>query len=206
MKKLVFAAAAAIIAVALTGCSSDNSVNSAESSSQAGSTTSQVQASSEAESTPAESVAVPATAEESAQGTIDQPAAETSDLSDIYDKIMAQQPAPDDIIMFPESDPFYINGLYPGLTDLNITELALYAPPVTGNACEILLVKAADSDNADKAEKIMQNRVDEAANDTLYPEVADVWKRNARVERSGDMLCMIVLPDSAVIPDDVFSL
>ncbi|MDY4587287.1 MAG: DUF4358 domain-containing protein [Oscillospiraceae bacterium] len=196
MKKTIFAIIAALTAVTLAGCGSSNesSVSGGVSSTEAVTSSSKTTtATSAAETEPQEEV------------TQEQTAQEIS-LSGIYDKIITQQPEPENTVMFPESSEELINEFYPGLIQLDIKQMALYMPPVTGNACEILLLETVDSGSADKAQKIMSDRVDKAASDTFYADVADVWARNAQVQRSGNRLCMIVLPDGAVIPDDVFSL
>lgn len=194
MKKITaLAAMAALIATALTGCASTNesSVSTPDTSV------------STAESTPADSTSQD-DSQTSAADTKESEAA--GDLQSVYDKIMAQQPAENDIIMFPESSEDLINGYYPGLSDIEFKDFLLFMPPVTGNACEILLVEAADSAGADKTEQIMQARVDQAASDTVYPDVAEVWAKNAKVERDGNRVCMIVLPNDCVVPDNVFAL
>lgn len=221
MKKYIFAALVTAAALTITGCSSGKESSADESSSTVSESTASAadsgSAASTAEDSAAESGSAASTAEDSAaeSGSATSTAEDSApadgeqaagDLEEVYNKIMAVQTTPDDIIMFPETNEDYVNGLYPGLLDLDIKNMVFYVPPVTGNACEILLLEAADSNSADKAEKIMQDRVDSAASDTIYPDVAEVWARNAKVERSGNKLCMIVLPDSAVVPDDVFAL
>lgn len=203
MKKNAIAALAAIMALSATACS--NNSGSANSASTANTSTmaTNVPATSESEQSATDQntsapESVP-TQEASAPGS-------DVDLQAVYDKIMAAQENPGDIIMFPESSDHIINSFYSGLTDLDIKQMVLYMPPVTGNACEILLVEASDSENADKAEAIMKARVKVGADDTTYPEVAEVWQTHAMVERSGDLLCMIALPMSCNVPDDVFAL
>lgn len=204
MKKYAIAALAAIMALSATACSNNNA-SSADSTVSTSSTSSAAPDTSSASGT-----AQAATAEGAA--TAETPAQDESgtesgaDLQAIYDKIIAAQDNSDDIIMFPESSDDIINGFYPGLTELNLTQKLLYMPPVTGNACEILLIEAADSENADKAEEIMKARVKMGADDTTYPDVAEVWQAHAMVQRSGNLLCMIALPMSCNVPDDVFAL
>lgn len=187
MKKYTAAIILAALIASMTACS--NAANS--------STVSQESAASTAQS--AATAETPAASNEAA-------AADGADLQEVYDKIIAAQTSADDIIMFPDSTPEIIKGFYPGLDELDLKQMYLYMPPVTGNACEILLLEAADSQTADKAQAICSERVKRAAEDTTYPEVSDVWQRNAKVERSGNLICMIVLPDGCTIPDDVFSL
>lgn len=203
MKKYMIAAMAALMALSATGCAGSNTSTSSGSP---------------ADSSSAADVSTPAAADDSAPATAEDSApaassAETSsdaestaDLQAVYDKIMALQDDSDDIIMFPETATEYLDGLYSGMSALDLKQILFYLPPVTGNACEILLIEAADSDNADKAEKIMKERVESAASDTVYPDVAEVWANHASVQRSGNLLCMIVLPMSCNVPDDVFAL
>lgn len=196
MKKYAIAALVAIIALSSTACSGNT--NSAGAAGTAGS--------SEASGSEVTTAETPATADASDSGTAGSTAESGVDLQAIYDKIIAAQDNPDDMIMFPETSEDYFNGIYSGLLELDLKQTLFYLPPVTGNACEILLVEAADSENADKAEAIMKARVKTGADDTTYPEVAEVWQTHAMVERSGNLLCMIALPMSCTVPDDVFAL
>ena len=108
-------------------------------------------------------------------------------------------------IFFPEEGADAIESLYPGLTALDPTRLQLYLPPVTGYACEILLVEVAEGD-VDAAEAILQDRIDSGAGDTGYPENAVLWQNNAQVQVQGNCLCLIALPDGYTIPENVFAL
>lgn len=201
MKKYTAAIILAALIASMTACS--NAANSSTISQE--STSSAAQAESSAEESAASTAQSAATAETPAASN-EAAAADGVDLQAVYDKIIAAQTSADDIIMFPDSTPEIIKGFYPGLDELDLKQMYLYMPPVTGNACEILLLEAADSQTADKAQAICSERVKRAAEDTTYPEVSDVWQRNAKVERSGNLICMIVLPDGCTIPDDVFSL
>lgn len=197
MKKYAIAALAALMMTSAAACSA-NTVSSSGSSSSAAEPDSGSSAAT-AEASTAE------TPDDNQSGSESAPES-GADLQAVYDKIIAAQDNPDDIIMFPETSEDYFNGFYSGLLDLDIKQKLLYMPPVTGNACEILLVEAADSENADKAEAIMKARVKIGADDITYPEVAEVWQTHAMVERSGNLLCMIALPMSCNVPDDVFAL
>lgn len=111
----------------------------------------------------------------------------------------------EELIFFPEEGADAIESLYPGLTALDPTRLQLYLPPVTGYACEILLVEVAEGD-VDAAKAILQDRIDSGAGDTGYPENAVLWQNNAQVQVQGNCLCMIALPDGYTIPENVFAL
>ena len=111
----------------------------------------------------------------------------------------------EELIFFPEEGADAIESLYPGLSALNPSRVQLYLPPVTGYACEILLVEVAEGD-VDAAKAILQDRIDSGANDTGYPENAVLWQNNAQVQVQGNCLCMIALPDGYTIPENVFAL
>ncbi|MGN1341315.1 MAG: DUF4358 domain-containing protein [Oscillospiraceae bacterium] len=177
MKKRIFAAVAVISSIMLSGCG--------------GNTVSEQPTSSAAAESPAETKAD--TAETSA------------DLQAIYDKIIASQTG-DELVMLPESAPEIMDSYYAGLSDLELKQQLLYMAPVTGFACEVMLVEAKDSENADKAEEIFRGRIELGSSEDFYPETAAAWQTNAQVQRSGNLVCMIALPEGHDIPDDVFAL
>lgn len=123
----------------------------------------------------------------------------------VYQGILDAQENTDELIFFPEEGADAIESLYPGLTALDPTRLQLYLPPVTGYACEILLVEVAEGD-VDAAKAILQDRIDSGAGDTGYPENAVLWQNNAQVQVQGNCLCMIALPDGYTIPENVLAL
>ena len=51
---------------------------------------------------------------------------------------------------------------------------------------------------------IFQARIDMGADNTNYPESAAGWQLYAQVQKSGNFVCMIVLPEGYVIPENVF--
>lgn len=111
----------------------------------------------------------------------------------------------EELIFFPEEGADAIESLYPGLSALNPSRVQLYLPPVTGYACEILLVEVTEGD-VDAAKAILQDRIDSGAGDTGYPENAVLWQNNAQVQVQGNCLCLIALPDGYTIPENVFAL
>ena len=123
----------------------------------------------------------------------------------VYQGILDAQENTDELIFFPEEGADAIESLYPGLTALDPTRLQLYLPPVTGYACEILLVEVAEGD-VDAAKAILQDRLDSGAGDTGYPENAVHWQNHAQVQVQGNRLCLIALPDGYTIPENVLAL
>ena len=53
---------------------------------------------------------------------------------------------------------------------------------------------------------IFQKRIDMGADNTNYPESAAGWAKYAKVHKSGNFVCMIVLPEGYVIPENVFEM
>ncbi|MBQ9974835.1 MAG: DUF4358 domain-containing protein [Oscillospiraceae bacterium] len=129
------------------------------------------------------------------------------DLDAVYQAIMDSQPKDaEPPVLFPERDPALIEAMYPGLSQLAVPKMAFYVAPVTGFACEIMLVEAADTQMAQDVADIFRARVSAGSADTNYPETAALWQQNARVQSEGPYVAMVVLPDGCTIPDDIFAL
>ena len=106
----------------------------------------------------------------------------------------------DEYPMFPVEDTAELESLYPGLTAVATKQLVVYLPPVAGNACELVMVEAASPADAETVRSILQNRVDSAANDTVYPDNAEGWKNGAVVTVNGNYVVMAVLPSGVEMP------
>lgn len=190
MKKRTFALLAALCLVTnLTACN-DNS-SSAE--------TNEARQTVEAAATDTAPTGEAKTAEDAAQ---------EYDLEALYQAILASQPEEKqgDIVMFPEGDPALIAMMYEGLGDVAIKEQVFYVAPITGFACEVMLIKAADEAAAQSAYDIFNARIAKGADDTFYPDTAALWATNAKAQREGLYVCMVALPEGCTIPEDVFSL
>lgn len=126
-------------------------------------------------------------------------------LEDVYQDILAAQgEMQSELVLFPESDPAFFDSFYPGLNDVELTQQVYYIAPVAGAACEVLLVEVADQSDTQAVKDICQARIDAAAADTVYPDVAVIWARNAKVQSSGRYVAMIALPNGFTIPENVF--
>jgi hypothetical protein len=55
-----------------------------------------------------------------------------------------------------------------------------------------------------KVVDIFEARIEMGASNTTYPESAAGWQNYAQVHKSGNFVCMIVLPSGYTIPDNVF--
>ncbi len=132
------------------------------------------------------------------------PAAGTP-LSQFYDRILAAQPQEAEaLIFFEESDPGMIESFYPGLADVELSQQAYYVPPVITAPCEIMMVEVANGDDVQTVVDIFKARIQRGADNTAYPESAAGWQKNAQVQQIGNFVCMIVLPDTHIIPENVF--
>ena len=128
-------------------------------------------------------------------------------LEDVYQKLLdAQGEKQGELVLFSESDPGYFDSFYPGLTGIELAQQVYYIAPVAGAACEVLMVETAQAKDVSTVKEIFQARIDRAAADTVYPDVAQMWASNARVQSAGNYVAMIALPDGCVLPENVFRL
>ena len=97
----------------------------------------------------------------------------------------------EDIVLMPEEDTDSIEAQYPGLTAVETKQLVVYWPPV---------VEVTNGADAETVRGILQQRVDNAANDTAYPENAPAWKNNSAVTVNGNYVVMGVLPEGVTLP------
>ena len=127
-------------------------------------------------------------------------------VNSFYEAVLAAQPeGAEDLIFFEESNPDLINSFYPGLESIELNQQAFYMPPIATHPCEIVLVEVTDAENVQAVVDIFQARIDLGSDETDYPESAAGWKLYAQVQRSGNFVCMIVLPEGHVIPENVFA-
>ena len=128
-------------------------------------------------------------------------------VSLFYDAILAAQPEDaEDLIFFEESDPGLISSFYPGLEGIELNQQVFYMPPIATHPCEIVLVEAKNSEDAQVVAEIFQARIDMGSDNGNYPESAAGWQLYAQVQCSGNFVCMIVLPEGYNIPENVFEL
>lgn len=106
----------------------------------------------------------------------------------------------EDIVLMPEEDTDSIEAQYPGLTAVETKQLVVYWPPVVGFGCELVMVEVTNGADAETVRGILQQRVDDAANDTAYPENAPAWKNNSAVTVNGNYVVMGVLPEGVTLP------
>ena len=129
-----------------------------------------------------------------------------TDLNNFYQAILDAQPEDaEELIFFEEFNSDLIASFYPGLENIELNQQAFYMPPIVTHPCEIVLVEVKNSEDVQKVVEIFQARINLGASDTSYLESAAGWQKYARVQQSGNFVCMIVLPEGYVIPENVFA-
>ena len=136
---------------------------------------------------------------------IESTAVEPLEMEEVYQNILTSINAGDDFIMFPESNPNIIEELYEGLSGIELNQSVFYIHPITGFACEIMLVEVANEDDLQAVIDIFEGRIALGTNETFYAETAALWKTNAQVQNFGNYVCMIALPNGYEIPENVFA-
>ena len=126
-------------------------------------------------------------------------------LNTFYQAIMDAQPEDAAaLILFEESNPELIASFYPGLDGIELSQQVFYMPPIVTHPCEIVLVEVKNDSDVQTVADIFQARIDMGADNINYPESAAGWQLYAQVQTSGNFVCMIVLPEGYVIPENVF--
>ena len=134
----------------------------------------------------------------------DAPAPGTA-LNTFYQAIMDMQPEnAEELILFEEFNPDLIASFYPGLERIALSQQVFYMPPIATHPCEIVMVEVENDADVQTVVDIFQARIDMGADNTNYPESAAGWQLYAQVQQSGNFVCMIVLPEGYVIPENVF--
>ena len=129
-----------------------------------------------------------------------------TDLSIFYQAILDAQPADaEELILFEEFNPDLIASFYPGLETIELSQQAFYMPPIVTHPCEIVLVEVKNSEAVQKVVDIFRARIEAGAANTSYPESAAGWQQYAQVQQSGNFVCMIVLPEGYLSPENVFA-
>ena len=129
-------------------------------------------------------------------------------MEEVYQSVIALQESTgkEALIMFPESNEEYLEMFYPGFSSIPRTQTVAYMAPVTGFATEIILVEVTNKDDVKAMKEIFEARIERGASDTTYPETAIHWANNGQVHTYGNYVCMIVLPEGYIIPENVFEL
>ncbi|MCI9649586.1 DUF4358 domain-containing protein [Oscillibacter sp.] len=99
---------------------------------------------------------------------------------------------------------------YPGLSELETEQLIARTPLMSGVVNEVVLVKCASSEDADKAQEILQGRIDYQVGDETnpggawYPESIEQWKKTT-VQRQGNCVALLAVADTQSQLEDIFN-
>ena len=104
-------------------------------------------------------------------------------------------------VLFPESDPGYLENFYPGIGNVAFEQIYVAMAPVTNAPMEIALVEVKEASDVEVIRDIFQQRIDDRANDSAYPEESAVWKNNGIVTTRGNYVFMAVMTDDYGIPE-----
>ncbi len=130
----------------------------------------------------------------------------TFNLEEVYQSVMALQADTglEELVMLPESNAEYLDMFYPGFAAIERLQTVAYMAPVTGFATEIVLVELTSKEDVSAMKKIFEARIETGSDDSTYPETAIHWANRAQVHTYGNYVCMIVLPEGYIIPENVF--
>lgn len=128
------------------------------------------------------------------------------DLQQVYQTILDAQKETEqeELVLLEETSDDLIENYYVGLKGIELKQRVLYMAPITGFACEVMLVEVADSKDVQAVEDIFNARINLGGSDEFYAETSALWKANAKVQTLGNYVAMVVFPDGYVIPDNVF--
>ncbi len=130
------------------------------------------------------------------------------DLDEAYNAIWAMQPEGTEQpkLTAHEKNSELVKRLYPDMERFDYEQYVLYAPDEIGYPCEIILVEATYKVDADHAQEVFVNRIENAAKAAAGTDNENAWVNRAEVQRDGFYVAMIVLPDGYEIPRNVFEL
>ena len=102
-----------------------------------------------------------------------------------------------------------LENYYPGLGDLTVKQLVAKAPMMSAVVNEMVFLQCEDEDEAIKAEKILQDRIDYQVGDDTnpggawYPASIESWKQ-AKVIRHGTYVALVASAENQQAIEDAF--
>ena len=142
----------------------------------------------------------------SAAGGAETQAAADLNLEEVYQAIVDLQKDSEEgeIMLIPETDDALIEEYYAGLSNFELKQKVIAFSPVTGGPMEVALVEAANASDVEGIKKCFEERIERGGG--CGAESQNTWENRSGVQVSGNYVCMIVLPEGFIIPDDVFAL
>ena len=99
---------------------------------------------------------------------------------------------------------------YPGLSELGPQQLIARTPMMSAVVNEVVLVKCESQEDADKAQEILQGRIDYQVGDDTnpggawYPESIEEWEKTT-VQRQGRYLALLAVTDTQSRLEEIFN-
>lgn len=99
---------------------------------------------------------------------------------------------------------------YPGLAELETRQLIARAPMMSSAVNEVVMVECGSQEDADKAQEILQGRIDYQVGDDTnpggawYPESIEAWKESS-VQRQGNYLALLAVADTQDQLEEIFN-
>lgn len=99
---------------------------------------------------------------------------------------------------------------YPGLSELEPKQLIARTPMMSAAVNEVVLVECRTGEDADKAQEILQGRIDYQVGDDTnpggawYPESIEQWEKTT-VQRQGNYLALLAVTDTQSQLEDIFN-
>lgn len=124
------------------------------------------------------------------------------DVNELYQAILAEQPEDmEPLDMTDESDnKKLIKKNYPNFYNCDYEQILYYAPQAQDDDCEIMIVQTTTEREADYIEEEFLERIEKGASADTDPENIDSWVLRAEIQRDGNFVVMIVLPEGYEIP------
>lgn len=221
--RIVALALSLVLVVGLfAACGKGNSESSSGSQSSAGTSQSGADASTSATVTPdasqpeAETPAPEAKPEEKPQAPAPESKPEQKPAPETKPEQKPEAPAPQpeqkpaavDLAAFyatiftdPENSPALVpmendalDGFFPGLNALPLTQKVAYMPMMTAVPCEIVMVECANAADVETVKGIFKARIDSQINNQFnYPMVIEAWEKEAKVVSNGNFVALFVI-------------
>ncbi len=124
------------------------------------------------------------------EGPIDLEALYEAGLAKINES-QSEQP----LVLLEETDPGFLNELFPGIADIDMAQSKFMLSPVTNGPVEVDFVEVKNAEDVQKVIDVFQARVDELSDDPTYPDNAEAWKNNSHITSRGNLVILAVLTD-----------
>lgn len=133
----------------------------------------------------------------------------TAVYSDIFAALREKEPeVPEDYLVDIEGEMLEYN--YAGLSEIPTEQFVAKMPMMSAVACEVVLMECQSAEDADKAQKILQARIDYQVGDdetpggAWYPETIESWKRSS-VQRQGNYVALLAVDGIQSQAEEIFN-